>query len=496
MTVSLSVAKLKILTVAYLALPVLLFFITYLKPIFAIVCCGLYLYSFYHFYKKNISNKVKIDIPLWQIMSCAVLLFVWVFISGSGGMGLMSHDHTKSSAIYKDIVENSLPVSYQYNGKTIYLATYLGYYLPMPILFGWLKWKFLMLAVALWTYLGVSLGMFWFCKLVNSFSPFVILFFIFVSGWDIAGLIHGIGFNGSFNLLIKEFYEHQPFFAIMIDKKMMLLYQSNTQTLFWSPQHAIASWIASGLFFYEFIYENDNKNSAIYLALLPFWSPFMLVGLLPFYLYSATKQGIKKYFIGSNFVLIPITLITLWFVNSIPIGNVDKGFLFYKPERLLGYFDEFETYLFFIFFEVLIWAIPIYLIFKKYAEKKWVNLFLFSILVLLIIPFYKLGKFNDWSQRVSMPALFLLWVMVARSYFLAKKNIIYKIILGVILVIGCWDPLYFVLLSLKVTKYKIICTAPDIKKVPNYVQTSIQQKWPIYHSFAPDSASFFKYMVR
>jgi hypothetical protein len=494
--ISIQIKKIKLVSVLYLTLPIILFFITWLKPIFGIIFIVLFLYSFYHFFNSNNKNIEKLELPYWQVFSFLIVIFLWVFISGSGGMGLMSPDHTKSNAIYKDILTSSWPVSYKHEGKTIYLATYLAYYLPMPVLFGWLKWKFLMIAVALWTYLGISLGLFWFCKLVNSFSPLVLVFFILVCGWDIAGLIHNIGVTNSANILKNEFFEHQPFWAIITDPKMLLFIPSNTHTFFWSPQHAISGWLASGLFFYEYIKEKNNTNSAIYLALLPFWSPFVLVGLLPFYFLAAFKQGFLKYLKLSNFSLIPIAIVLYWFVNSIPMGSVDKGFIFYKQLRMLSYFEELKSYAFFVFFVFLIWAIPTYLVFKKSKEFDSNKILLFSIGVLMLIPLYKLGKYNDFVQRVSIPALFILQIMIVRAFVLAKKLLIYRFVFCIILVIGSWDPLYFILLSLKVTNYKIGYTAPDISKVPNYVNTSIEQKWPIYHSFAPDSASFFKFIAR
>jgi hypothetical protein len=198
----------------------------------------------------------------------------------------------------------------------------------------------------------------------------------------------------------------------------------------------------------------------------------------------------------SNFSLIPIAIVLYWFVNSIPMGSVDKGFIFYKQLRMLSYFEELKSYAFFVFFVFLIWAIPTYLVFKKSKEFDSNKILLFSIGVLMLIPLYKLGKYNDFVQRVSIPALFILQIMIVRAFVLAKKLLIYRFVFCIILVIGSWDPLYFILLSLKVTNYKIGYTAPDISKVPNYVNTSIEQKWPIYHSFAPDSASFFKFIAR
>ncbi|MES2796791.1 MAG: hypothetical protein V4683_12545 [Bacteroidota bacterium] len=489
-----SIKSLKLLSIGYLALPVILFFIFWLKPAIAIFLVGILAYSFYRYFK-NEQPSETIKIPYLQLFGILAILSVWVFISGAGGWGAQSPDLSKHSSIFKDIIENSTPISYLYNGQKIYLAAYLGYYIPVPLLFGWLSWPAMMFLVTIWTLIGALIGVLWFCILVESFSIKWVLFFVLVGGLDFAGLIHNIGLVDSLKVLFEKFYDTLPFFAIQIDQKMLLLYQANTHSLFWGPQHALICWIATGLFFYDWQKHQNIQNSPLYLVLVPFWSPFILMGLAPFIVYQVFKDGFQKYISWQNLLLIPIFLIIIWFVNSVPVTNLEKGLIFYQPERLLNYLGELKAYTFFLFFEIIVWAIPAYLIFKKSNNKKSLFVLIFITILLIIIPIYKLGKWNDFVQRVSMPALFFLWVLVAQSWK-QTKSIGLKITFILLFIIGSWDSVYHLLFSLKATNYKIKYTAIRYEKVTNFVETSKREKWPIEQSFAPDSASFFRYLAR
>lgn len=493
-TFSLSIKSLKIASISYLALPIILFFIFWLKSVFCIILISLFAYSFWKYFK-NEENSHKINIPFWLILSLILIVGIWVFVSGAGGWGFQSPDLSKHSSIYKDLIENGTPTSYQYKGKTIYLSAYLAYYIPIPLLFGWLSWPTMMFLVTIWTFLGALLGVIWFCILAESFSFWIVLFFILVGGLDLAGLIYNYGFSDAFEILSSKFYETIPFFAIKIDPKMQLLYQTNTHSLFWGPQHALPCWLATGMFSYEWTKEKNISKSPIYLVLLPFWSPFMLLGLAPFVVYQFFKDGLKKYFSLQNILLIPVFVVIIWFVNSVPVGNIEKGLIFYKPDRLINYIGEIWAYIFFIIFEVVVWAIPVYLILKKNQDKEKMHLLLFISILLSIIPLYKLGKWNDFVQRVSMPSLFMLWYLVAYIWTKTKSKI-FQLIFIFVLILGSWDSLQHILFSIKTTDYKIKYTAIPYEKVSNFVETSRKEKWPIEQSFAPDSALFFKYMSK
>ncbi len=499
MKIKFSIKSLKILSISYLAIPIVLFFIFWLKPIIAVLLLFLLGYSFIKFIK-NEQKNVIVNWPILQFLLIILLVTIWVFISGAGGWGFQSPDLSKHSSIYKDIITQGTPTSYIFGNKTIHLAAYLAYYIPIPLVFGGFEWQTMMFLVTIWTFLGAFIGITWFLVLINSFSIRWVLFFILVGGLDFAGLVHNIGIGDALKTVFTNFYNTLPFFSIQIDPKMLLLYEGNSHSLFWGPQHALPCWIATGLFFYEYFYENNIKKSPIYLVLIPFWSPFILLGIAPFILIKLFEGDIKKYFSSQNLALIPVFATIIWFVNSVPVAELDKGLIFYKPDRLLNYLQEIKAYFFFLFFEVIVWLTAVYIFLKyektaNFDKEKYLKILFQVAIILCLIPIYKLGKWNDFVQRVSMPALFILWVLVAIAWQKTKKLYL-KIIFTLLFFIGSWDSAYHILFSLKVTDYKLKYTAVSPEKVTNFVETSIKEKWPIEQSFAPDSASFFRYMVR
>jgi hypothetical protein len=498
-TFTFSIKTLKIISISYLALPIILFLIFWVKPIFSIPLLSTFIYSFIIFFKSE-DKTPKTTISYFNFICFLAIIAIWLLLSGSGGMGFQSPDITKHNSIFKDIIASPFPTSYIFEGKKMYLSAYIGYHITIPVLFSWLPWPIMMHLVTLWTYLGVIIGLCWFGILVGSFSPKWFVFFIFIGGIDIAAFVYSAGFEATINLIKSDFYEKIPFFATNIDPNLKLYYQSNTYTLFWGSQHAIPAWIGTGMFFYDWEKQKDITKSPLYLILIPFWSPFILIGLTPFILYQLLVDGLKKYLTIQNLILIPLFIILVWFVNSVPVSDLDKGFLFYKPARLLGYLNEIKLYLIFLFLEVIIWAIPLYYFWKKEAlanfkTKENKLLLIFIVVILCLIPLYKLGKWNDFVQRVSLPALFMLWIFAGRVWQLSR-SIFVKLSFTILLIMGSWDSLYHILFSLKVTENRIKYTALPFEKVTTVIETSKRENWPIEQVLAPDSATFFKYISK
>ena len=492
MALEIKIKNLKLATILYLLIPVLLFFYHWLRIEYAILLSFCLIYPFRDWFKKNSKNTASFKINYWLIF--LILGLGWVAISGSGAFGLQSHDHLKPNAIYKDLIEGSTPLKYLFNNETYFLSSYLAYYIPIPLLFGFLGWQATMILVYIFTAFGVLLRLLWFSVLSKTFSPIAVVVFIFIAGLDIIGYLSN---NGPLSVLINDFLSVQPFWSNSPSNSdgMLLLYQSNTHTLFWGPQHALAGWLCSGMFFYELLEEEDNVFSTLYLSILPFWSPFILLGLAPFYVYAVFKQGFSTYLTKNNFVLIPVLTILYLFVNSIPMGSVDKGFIFDSGENRIGYSDQILHYFKFLFSEVYIWAIPVCLILYKNISKKEYYFLIFTITILTLLPLYKLGIYNDWAQRCSIPALFILWVYALKAFVVSKKYVS-KIILFLLFLLGAWDSSYFIDLSLNATQGKIKQLLPKYENVKSYLEVSNEQGWPLYHSFANKDSFFYKHFAK
>jgi hypothetical protein len=76
-----------------------------------------------------------------------------------------------------------------------------------------------------------------------------------------------------------------------------------------------------------------------------------------------------------------------------------------------------------------------------FAKEMYKNPVWYAVGILLIVcPFFVVGRNQDFVMRVSMAALFILMVWVGEA--LRKKNWTYRPILIVFLIIGALSPLY------------------------------------------------------
>ncbi len=496
MTFKLSVKILKTVIVCYLALPFFIFFITWLIPTFSIPLCLILGFCTIR-YIQALSKEEFIEIPVWQALISTIIVFCWLGISGSGGMGMQWNDLMKPVAISKDIIENGNPILYQEasTGESFFLCQYMSFYITIPTLLGFLPWSAVMFISFLYTFFGAMLGLIWFWHLSGTFSPFVTLFFVLFCGIDFAGFAYSVGLKNAILALKNDFFGTQAFWGnTMIDPKMPFLYQSNTHSLFWSPQHALASWIGTGMFTYDFIHKKNIEQSPFYLALLMFLSPFIVIGILPFLFYSAIKKGFLGFFKIQNILMIPILLIIVWYMSSMKLAKIESGFIFYKADRLLHYFNQIKAFLIFWLADIGVWMIPVVYFYWKLKNDSFKSLAVLTIITLTLVPLYRFGVYNDWSQRVSMPGLFLTSILVVRVFIESKLKL--RLYFVLIFCLGAWDPIYFVANSLKTTNGKLAFQPNSYDSITTYYEACKKGRFPLNQTVAPISASFYQIACR
>jgi hypothetical protein len=491
---TLNIKHLKVFTAYYLLLPVGVFFVFWLKIFFAVPLVSIIIYCAYHYASSQPSIKVKITVP--QLIFIVLIAIFWVSHSGIGGFGVQTVDHAKYNSMFKELVENEPPVKAIYQNQKIFLSAYLGYYISIPLLFkSWLSWPVLMLILNIYTTIAVIATFLWIGILVGHFKPWVYLIFIFFSGIEILPYLFQNGSSALTNLY-NNFWGVQPFWSTMLDADSKLFLRSNTHALYWGVPHAISCWLGMSLFFYEFNSEKNISKSPIYLVPISFWSPFILIGIAPFVIIFLFQNGIKKLISISNILLIPVLVIVIWFVTSVPVSKLEKGFVFHEFDRLKNLFTQISHYLIYYFSEVGIWLIIVLTIFMKNKNKELQKILFTISLCLLILPLYKLGKWNDWGQWVPAPSLFLLCIFVIKAVDVKLNSNILKYSLVTLLIMASWDPIYHIGFSISNLGLVSKNTLPAIDNVDSMVDSSVKREWPIEQTYANQEASFFKYMIK
>jgi hypothetical protein len=488
----LPIAYLKIASSFFLVLPIFLFLLFWVKTWIAIPVIGCLIYTLAYYYKLFSKNDTYYIIEFWQLILILFFSYVWVSHCGAGGFGIQFHDLSKIYAIVHDIAYKAKPVNYLIQNDLKFLSSYLGYHISVPLLLKSFGWNAILLGMFLMTYVGVLISLMWFFVLTESFTIFALLFFIFIGGFDFAGHLYLFGFEKGFHNLGNQPIQNFIFWDNSLDKSFQLMYHGNTNSLFWSPQHALPCWIASGFFYYETIKEKTLKNSPLYLFTLTFWSPMMMIGLFPYFLWNLNSKNFKSMLGIQNLLIIPSFLVILFFTNAVPVQELEKGFLFYKaPSKLLALKEVF-AYAWFCMFEFLLWLGLAYLCINKQELKK---LIIPLGIVLMLIPLYKLGKYNDWAQRVSLPSLFLMWVVLYSALKDVKSNLS-KVFIVILTLLGSIDSYSFISKSMYLNSFISSQNPIPEKQVLEWPETSIKYGWPLEQSIAPKEAFFFKYLAK
>lgn len=230
---------------------------------------------------------------------------------------------------------------------------------------------------------------------IKKLNLIPIILLILFGGFDLFGFILS---NNEFPSLGM----HIEWWAIEMQ------YSSMTTLLYWTPHMFIPALIMTPFLLYTI--KDSKKMNIILFSLMTctfFWSPFVLIGLLPyfcycFYRYLKTLDNKLKLMPMSLFIhciLLGIVLILFILSNRTAI-NV-SGFLgdfvnlkLYLPVLILFYFLEFGIS-------------SVFILIFKIKKENYIPLYI-SIICLILIPFYYMGYFNDFVMRVSIPSLIII----------------------------------------------------------------------------------------
>jgi hypothetical protein len=110
------------------------------------------------------------------------------------------------------------------------------------------------------------------------------------------------------------------------------------------------------------------------------------------------------------------------------------AFNFDGPSQILG------DYLLFIALETGAYLLLLYFILRQHRKE-----LALVALVLCLVPLYRIGMFNDFAMRVSIPPLLLLMLLVARGLLQksqSRNSVLLRLFLVVAFGLGSVTPLY------------------------------------------------------
>ncbi len=412
------------LSVFYIVLPILLFVSGWLKLPLAIFMALIILISMIRLIRnglqpapQNLYFKKRILIFL------LILLTLWVALSGIGGFSFQNSDFNYRNAILRDLINRPWPVIYDYSHLALLksnssgilggatdspyamLIYYIAFWLPAAAfgkIFGWYAANAFLF---FWAFLGILLTVYYLFRILGQIKLRIVLIFIFFSGLDLVGYI--------------QLYQRTPGLTEHIEWWSGLQYSANTTQLFWVFNQSIVIWLALLL-----ILQLKNSKSLFFLyGLLLLHGPFPFLGLLPVVLWKA-YQGypLSEHWIKNQFFA-NLAVFGRWFwqgvLRAVSFENLAGGisvilvtYLYFANNRSggsMGINQLNSNFFLFILLEV-----GVYLLLVAKNEKQ-SPLFWIAAGSFILIPLFRVGGSQDFCMRVSIPALFLLQLMVQKE---------------------------------------------------------------------------------
>lgn len=394
----------------------------------------------------------------WKpILAAGLVLLLWLSLSGTGGVGFQNDDYPASNALLKDLIEQEWPLRAEIEGESIPIVYYTGYFLPASGIGKIFGWNTANAFLYFWTLFGLALAFAWFAQigrvaLANRGTKSLLfaLFFCLAGGLDVLG----------YYLLDTHPFRLHSHVEWWTD---FFQYSSMTTLLFWVPQHAIAAWISTGILVDATLEPEDVQTVGITLAASILWSPFGILGTAPylavfFLRYLLSLAGRARFFRAETFFF---NLMALW-LGGISILYIQAnqfkfpiGFIWdavrYKYRATMG-----QSILTFglVEFGMLAALVLLFLgagifsrarlstgtglpFWRRWQDRLWQDfkirpaqlaIFLLALVVLGLVPMFRMGKYNDLVMRGSIPSLFIFFAFVGHVVFEASAELRRKLI--------------------------------------------------------------------
>jgi hypothetical protein len=373
---------------------------------------------------RNVKNDITTSQLLLknkrQIYFCLIFIIFVVFFSGIGSYTFQNTDHLYRNAIFRDLVTYDWPVIYHVKGfgnhalegKTTMMTYYLGYFLPSAAVGKIFGFKAAQFALFVWTIFGVILVAYQMGKYLKRFN-FKVLLLLF--GW---GSLFFIG----------ALYKY-PFGDFINEKGylwagMRLYADSNLGLVYWTFNQSVTAWLVILII----INNISAKNIVFIYSLCFFLSPFAFVGLFPFVVYFMLKSLEGSFLNIKDWVEHVKKFLS--FQNILGAGSVVGLNYFYLATNQAGKFFQFIAFpsvKIFVVFMLLSWVFIALLIYPKYKKEP---LYWIVIGVLTPLPFFQQGFGIDFPGRVSVPALFILMLLVGKYLTENQLGFNRKVVLG------------------------------------------------------------------
>jgi hypothetical protein len=445
-SISISNRNLQRFSFLYLLIPFIIFCFGFLKIYVSLPIAILLLWLIIRNWNTG-DQHTHTDISARIFWVSIILVLVWVALSGIGGFGFQNTDFHTRNAIFHDLINLPWPVRYHTNlaDSTISysLTYYIGFWLPAALVGKIAGWQAANIVLYFWAVIGVLLAIFLLSNKIKNAPLLITLLLIFFSGMDGLGvLLRMLALPNIYKPTLWPPIQHLEWWASGFQ------YSSFTTQLFWVFNQAIPAWICMALI----ITSNERKNLFFILSLCCFFAPLPAIGMLPYVFLKIPKALINPENIKENRETSPKDpffkralkdIVSLFTIENIIGGGIILGitYLYFSgnihvSDQTVNTLPAINWIMYPIF--VILEGFFLWTVFKT-KQKANLNWYLTGLLILLI-PFIKIGNGQDFCMRASIPALFMLLIFSADLLKGPKSQT--RTFLVILLCIGAITPIY------------------------------------------------------
>lgn len=467
-------------SIFWLALPLVMFLITWIKPLVGWPLAIAVVVSLVKCVKAldNADTPViYIDRHFWLMI---VLVLLFTAYSGIGGLFYQGfYDHAFRNAVFYDLVNYEWPVVRENTdtGSLELLCYYHAFWLPAAALakmtgslfvgnMAQLIYAFLgfvMIAIYVFEYLGKIRIRIWILCVLALYC-----------GWDIVLFV--IAFPElTQSLTLKEWYlcgKDMPWYTFSAPGLPdLVLYIYN---------QGIASLLALGLLYEQ---RNNLKSLVLFYSLMFLFAPIPTTGLLPATAYWVWKH-LKRAFTVENIIGILVFIVVgLYFLSNNRVGSVEST----STKTLMEYIWKLAVFL-----------LLSYVIYFPYIWKDIRNNIPFWILFVTasVVPFFSLDGKTDLGVRIGIPLTVCVAMMVIKTLTKIAELPRYKAVaLVATLFIGAISSSGMYVNNV-IKAYRCICSGIPLQRTE---MTTVfdPQVCCLRDNFVADGESFFtKYLMK
>lgn len=360
------------------------------------------------------------EVDFRTLAGSAALALALCLLGGETHLFYANFDWFTRDAVLADLVRQGFPLFYRYEEQDYLLRAPLGMYMLPATVGHFLGLKAAHAALLAQNASALTLILYFLMQLSNAPKIAFVLLFALFSGLDI---VAQLGLHG------LTMPDHIEWWSPLIQ------YSSHVTQIFWVPNHALPGWWFAVLALLHARREVDLALLSVSFAAMLLWSPLSMMGALPL-LALFGLQLLPRLFAPRILVslcagacLIPVALYL-----SLDAASVPHGFL-------LGAEGFATLYVLFIVIEIPHVAIVAAAWPKIEASDK--RVILTAIGLLLAIPCYSLGPYNDFAMRASIIPLALLAFAFARvATLVARDGKMLASSISVLVIVSAATPLF------------------------------------------------------